>query len=143
MKKLLIGVVTASLLLLGATSVIGATFKSPPVYAEIKGITVEEAYAERKAGNMFGALAEDPAALEEFKAQMLENKKAFIQEKVVAGELTQEQADSIIAKMEEMIAACDGTMGNRGMGERMGSFFGKGFGMGRGNCWNTNGAADL
>ncbi len=145
MKKILIGFIAIALLLVGANSVIGATFKSPAeIYAEIKGISVEDAYAERKAGNNFYLQAEDADVSEEFRAQMLENRKAVIQEKVLAGEITQEQADDIIANMEENIAYCDGTIGGRGMGfgERAEGYFGGSRGNRGGGCWGTQNAGN-
>lgn len=149
MNKLLIGTVTVGLLLVGATSVLAANFKSPAeVFAELKGVTVEEAYAAKAAGNSYGQLADEAGVLDEFKANMLENRKAIIQERVTNGQLTQEQADSMIQNMEANQAICDGTgMFGRGGAGRMGGFgqgqgqgskgdlgAGRGFG-GGGGCW--------
>lgn len=143
MKKLLIGVLTAGLLLVGATSVFAGTFKSPAeIYAELKGVTVEEAYAEKAAGTSYGQLADQAGVLEEFKADMLENRKAMIQDRVASGQLTQEQADAMIKNMEANIANCDGTMSNGygGKGQGFGGMFGKGRGMGAGGCgWGAQG----
>lgn len=129
MKKILIGVLTAGLVLVGATSVVAATYKSPAeVYAGLKGVTVEEAYAERSAGSSYGQLADQAGVLEKFKAEMLENKKAMIQNRVENGNLTQEQAELYIERIETNQANCDGsTMGAGGrMGQAMGGAFGKG-----------------
>ena len=118
MKKLLIGLVTAGLLLLAANSVIGSTLRSP---AEI---------------------FQDTDIREEFRAQMLEDKKAFIQDKVAAGELTQEEADSIIADIENNQAYCGGAgfgRGNFDGQERPEGYFGQGRGYGRGSCWGAGG----
>lgn len=140
MKKVLIGFIAVALLLVGANSVIGATFKSPAeIYAEIKGISVEDAYAERNAGRSFASQAEDAGVSEEFRSQMLEQQKTFVQEKVIAGEITQEQADDIIANMEENIAYCNGFIGGRGIGfgERTEGYFGGGRGNRGGGCWGA------
>ncbi len=143
MKKILIGLIAVALLLVGANSVIGATFKSPAeIYAEIKGISVEDAYAQRNAGS-FCLQAEDAEVADEFRAQMLENRKVVIQEKVAAGELTQEQANDIIANMEENTVYCDGSIGGRGMGfGQTEGYFGGGRGN-RGGCWGAQGAGSL
>lgn len=126
MKKAITVIITAAILLVGATGVFAATFKSPAeIYAGLKGITVEQAYAERAAGSTYGALAQQAGVLDEFKNQMLESRKALIQERVANGILTQEQADAIIKNIEENMANCDGT----GAGARMGRF-GAGFGKG-------------
>lgn len=146
-RKILIGAITAGLLLVGATSVFAATFKSPAeIYAELKGVTAEEAYAEKAAGSSYGQLAKEAGILDEFKANMLENRKALIQDKVANGQLTQEQADGIINNMETNMANCDGTGMNgygaqnqgqgKGKGQGMGGMFGKGRGMSAGGgCW--------
>ncbi|KUO62010.1 MAG: hypothetical protein APF84_05120 [Gracilibacter sp. BRH_c7a] len=141
MRKILIGLIVAVLLLVGANSVLGATFKSPAeIYAELKGISVEEAYAVRQAGSGFCLQTENPDISEEFRAQMLENRKAVIQEKVIAGELTQEQADSFIANMEENMANRDGSLGRGGMGfgQRAEGYLPGGRGN-RGGCWGAQG----
>ena len=142
MRKILIGLITTGLLLIGATSVIGETLKSPAeIYAEIKGISVDEAYAQRNAGNGLCWQDEDAGAREEFRAQMLEDKKAFIQEKVTAGELTQQEADEIIADIENNLANCGGPgYGRSYSGNEERPEFGQGPG-GRGGCWGGGSGA--
>lgn len=128
MKKLLIGVITAGMLLVGATGVLAAVFKSPAgIYADLKGITAEDAYTERAAGNSFGQLADEAGVLDEFRSKMLENREAVIRDRVADGRLTQEQADAIIKNMEANQALCDETgITRRGKTDRMG---GSGYGM--------------
>ncbi len=138
MKKILIGAITAGMLLVGATGVLATTFKSPAeIYAGLKGVTVEEAYSAKAVGSSYGKLADDAGLLEEFQAEMLENRKALVQERVANGQITQEQADAIIKKMETNMANCDGTFtGRGGRGQGIGGMFGKGRGMGAGGgCW--------
>lgn len=117
-KKLLVGVISAVLLLGGATTVMAATFQSPAeIYAALKGVTVDEAYAGKAAGKSFGAMAKEAGVLEEFQAKMLENKKAILQERVDSGQLTLEQADAAIKNLETNLANCDGTsLGQKGCG---------------------------
>jgi hypothetical protein len=151
MKKILIGVITAGMLLIGATGVLAATFKSPAeIYAELKGGTVEEAYAAKATGKSFGRLADEAGVLDEFKAKMLENRKTVIQERVANGQLTQEQADFIIKNMETNQANCEGTgmLGRSGtgkmggMGQGMKGALGAGRGMAGGGCWRIQGTGN-
>lgn len=66
---------------------------------------------------------------DEFKAQMLKQKKAILDERVKAGSLTQQQADEIYSAIKENQANCDGS-GNAGIGKK----YGVGFGKGNGSC---------
>lgn len=132
MKKVLIALITAGLLLVGATGVLAATFSSPAeIYAGLKGITVEDAYTARAAGSTFGQLADQAGVLDQFQSQMLENRKALIQDRVTNGTLTQAQADAMIQTLEQNMALCDGTgmygQGMRGaMGQGMKGAMGQG-----------------
>jgi hypothetical protein len=129
MKKALIAVLTAVLLLTGATSVFGLSFRSPAeIYAELTGTTIEEAYEQRKAGSRFGYLAENAGVAEQFRSRMLENRKEAILNKVEEGQLTQKQADDLIAEIEENMANCSGSSirGNcANFGEQAGGVFGQ------------------
>ncbi|HHV64884.1 MAG TPA: DUF2680 domain-containing protein [Peptococcaceae bacterium] len=135
MKKAVIAVITACLLLLGATGVLATTLKSPAeIYAELKGISLEEAYTERAAGASFGQLAAEAGVLEEFQAGLLANRKDFIQERVANGQLTQEQAEFMIQNMEKRQALCDGS----GMYSRKaGGSLGQGTGLAQGQSLNV------
>lgn len=63
----------------------------------------------------------------------IEQKKDALNQKVANGTMTQEQADEIIAQIEERMANCDGSgVGGRGMG--IGKGMGKGMGRGAGGC---------
>ena len=73
----------------------------------------------------------DPAKLAEWQADRLELRKEFLQQRVDAGLITQEQADAAIAQMKEMQALCNGTGVYNGAGRMMGSGFGAN-GQGRG-----------
>lgn len=160
MKKLLVVLLTVGLLLVGATGVIAATLKSPAeIYADLKGITVDEAYQERiETGKSFGGLAAEAGVLEEYKADMLENRKEVIEQRVKEGLLTPEQAEVMIERMEANQAWCDGTGAfgyncggyGKGFGQGYGQsqsldkqemrqdFFGQGRGMRAGGCWGQN-----
>ncbi|WP_027363871.1 DUF2680 domain-containing protein [Desulfotruncus alcoholivorax] len=131
LKKLI--AVMATVGVMGAAgAAYAATVKTPAeIVSGLTGKTVEELYAERSTGKTFGTIASEAGKLDEFKAQMLEQKKAVLDQRVADGSLTQEQADQIYNNIKNNQAACDGT-GNAGIGGKYGAGFGQGIGMGRG-----------
>lgn len=134
LKKIVAGATVVGML--GAAGIVyAATAKTPAeIVSGLTGKTLEELYEERAAGNTYGTIAEDAGKLEEFKAQMLEQKKAILDQRVKDGKLTQEQADEIYNFIQNNQASCDGT-GSAGIGKKYGAGFGQGsgMGMGRGN----------
>ena len=129
--KKLIAVIVVVGVLGSAGAAIAATAKTPAEIAEgLTGKTVEELYKERAAGKTYGTIAKDAGKLDEFKAQMLEQKKAILDQRVKDGILTQQQADKMYKAMQESLANCDGT-GNARMGRMNGTGFGQGAGKGR------------
>ena len=139
LKKL--AVLGAVVLTVGATSITAfaaSTFGTPAeIAAKAIGRTVEEV-TEGKFQNeiTYGGVAKNYDSLEEFKVAMLENKIAILNERVAEGTITQEEADEIIAAIEENQATCDGTAQAR-TGQKFGTGFGgmvdKGQGRGLGN----------
>ena len=132
-----ISTIGVMLLVIGATSITAfaaSKYNSPAeAAAGLTGKTVESVIAERtETGNSYGAIASEAGKLEEFKNEMLEIKKDALAEKVAAGKLTQEEADKIIAAIEENQATCDGT-GSARIGQKMGAGFGGGNCNGQGN----------
>ena len=130
MKKLLLLLLIA--LLAAGTYAFAADNGSPAeIYANLTGKSVEEAWQMRGQGR-FGKLAVEEGVSEEFISQMLEVKKAQILS-LVGDRLTQEEADTLIAELEERIAQCDGTGQQaqllKGFGLRFG---GQGIGNGQG-----------
>lgn len=125
--------------LIGATgAVYAAAAKTPAeVVSELTGKSVEELTEERDAGKSYGRIAYEAGKLEEFKAGMLEQRKAILDQRVKEGKLTQAQADDILNKIKERHALCDGT-GDPGIGAHRGKALGRGMkngegmGMGRG-----------
>ncbi|MGE4284263.1 MAG: DUF2680 domain-containing protein [Clostridia bacterium] len=132
MKKII--AITAILGLLGtAGAAFAATVKMPAdIVAGLTGKTVEKLYEERAEGKTFGSIATEAGKLEEFKEEMLENKKSILDERVKDGRLTQEEADEIYNALKENQAACDGS-GSAMIGKANSACFGNGQGMGRGN----------
>lgn len=128
----LIAVIVAVGVLAAAGAAFAATVKTPAeIVSGLTGKTVEDLYADRSTGKTFGTIASEAGKLDEFKAQMLEQKKAFLDQRVADGSLTQEQADQIYTNIKNNQATCDGT-GNAGIGQKNGVGFGQGSGLGRG-----------
>ena len=135
-------VVLSVILLVGAFSItaMAATgYKTPAdIVAGLTGRTADSVTEERtESGKTYGTIANEAGVLDQFKSQMLEQKKAILEEKVAAGTITQERADAIIAAMENNQANCDGT--GSGMGMRSGTCTGNGTGMGFGGGSGGNG----
>ncbi|WP_066494813.1 DUF2680 domain-containing protein [Abyssisolibacter fermentans] len=128
MKKLLTPILIIAVLVIGATTVLATSFSTPAeIVGNLTGKTSEEVYEQHIDENKtFGQIAAEEDKLDEFKDQMLENKKAIIEKRVEDGALTQEQADQITKKLEEQIANCDGN----GTPSRIGCEYGVGFGRG-------------
>jgi len=107
------------------TALAASNYNTPAeTLAGLTGKSVESVTTEKiETGDTYGALANEYGLLDQFKSQMLEQKKAYLDERVAAGTMTQEQADAIIAAMEARQADCDGTCSS-GTGARMGAGFG-------------------
>jgi hypothetical protein len=130
LKKLLVAVTMVGMLGVAGTAY-AAVNKSPAdIVAGITGKSVTEVNQERAAGKPYGAIAQEAGKLEEFQVQMLEQKKTILDQRVQAGQLTQAQANQILAAIKNNQTLCDGT-GN-GMGKMQGLRMGSGAGLGRG-----------
>lgn len=131
-------VLATVILVVGAMTVtaFAAAYQTPAeIVAGLTGKTVESVTSERAdADKTYGQIAADAGKLDEFKAAMLDNKKAILDERVKNGTLTQAQADAILVQIEERMENCDGTGSGRANGT-----CGAGFGLGRGN----NGSAGM
>lgn len=83
-----------------------SSYSPADIYADLTGVTVEQAYATKlESGKTFGELADAAGVYEDFQAASLAAKTTMIEEMVASGELTQEEADEILAAL----ATCDGT----------------------------------
>jgi hypothetical protein len=140
MKRFLkVTVITAVLLALGTVgTAFAATYKTPAeIVSALTGKTTDEVTSERATGKTYGTIANEAGQLDEFKAQMLEQKKAYLDQQVKDGTLTQERADEIYNAMKEAQLTCDGTgSGSRGAGCGLGN--GTGTGAGAGSCGMGN-----
>jgi hypothetical protein len=135
--KKLIALVTV----LGVLGVSGAAYaadiKTPAeLAAALTGKTVTEVTQERVEGKTYGAIALEAGKLDEFKTQMLDQKKAVLDQRVKDGTLTQQQSDQILTRIKNNQAVCDGT-GSAGIGRGAGAGFGQGKGMGSGRGSGT------
>lgn len=132
LKKLVI--VAAALGVIGISGVVYASTASThaDVTAGITGKTVEEVNSEHAAGKTYGTIAKEAGKLEEFKAQILEQKKEILDQRVKDEKLTQAQADEIYNNIKTNQATCDGT-GSTGIGKESGVGFGQGQGNGQRN----------
>ncbi|MEA4893629.1 MAG: DUF2680 domain-containing protein [Oscillospiraceae bacterium] len=111
---------------------------SAEIVAGLTGRTTDSVTDEKtESGKTYGTIANEAGVLDQFKSQMIEQKKELLEEKVAAGTVTQERADTIIAAMENNQANCDGT--GSGMGTRSGARTGTGTGMGLGGGRSGNG----
>jgi uncharacterized membrane protein YgcG len=126
-------VVIIAVLALLATSftAFAYTVSSPAeILAGLTGKSVEEVTDERyETGLTYGQMAYDEGLWEEYNEKMLEDKKAYLDEKVKDGTITQEQADDIYENMQlrQQNCAANGTGGGFG-----GGMMGLGYGGGRG-----------
>ncbi|NTV89049.1 MAG: DUF2680 domain-containing protein [Clostridiales bacterium] len=127
--KRVIAIVVAVLVLGTAGAAFAATYKTPAeIVAGLTGQTTEQVFAERAEGKTYGTIANDAGKLEEFKAQILAQKKAILDQRVKDGTLTQAQADAAYNAIAANQAICDGTGSGIGMG------CGAGYGTGTGSC---------
>ncbi|WP_088186780.1 DUF2680 domain-containing protein [Desulfosporosinus sp. FKA] len=130
-----------TLTMLGMLGVAGtayaAVYQTPAdIAASVTGKSITDVNQERASGKTYGTIAKEAGKLEEFQAQMLEQKKAILKQRVTDGQLTQQQADQIYERIKSNQALCNGTgncsglMGGQGMGRGAGNRMGSGMGMG-------------
>ncbi|MDD4096381.1 MAG: hypothetical protein PHP22_09100 [Oscillospiraceae bacterium] len=144
-KWIMVGMVV---LALGATSVVAlaaSPYDTPAeAIAAITGRTEEDVREERaETGKTYGAIAIEAGKQEEFKDAMTEMREDALVTKVEEGQLTQEEADAILARIQERQAECDGTGSGQLNRENLGLFGqGKGDGQGAGQGGQRKGAGD-
>lgn len=133
-KKLIV-VATAIGVLGTAGTALAATFKTPAdIAAEVTGQSVETVTEQRiSSGKSYGTIANEAGKLDEFQSQMLEQRKAILDERVQSGYLTQEQADQIYEAMKNNQATCNG-QGLKAGGCGWGAGCGLGLGQGNGSA---------
>lgn len=133
-KKWTAALTVAAVLGAGGAAYAAASLTPAEIAANLTGKSVAELQQQRQAGKTYGAMASEAGKLEEFRAQMLEQKKVILDERVAAGKLTQEQANTMYQNMQQHQADCDGTCdGSARLGQKGGAGFGRGAGPGSGN----------
>lgn len=123
--------------IVGILGTVGATFaattKTPAeIVSGLTGKSVEDITKDRVTGKTYGTIANDAGKLDQFKTQMLEQRKALLDQRVKDGTITQERADAIYNAMKSNQALCDGTR-NAGVGMKSGA------GCASGRCGLGNG----
>lgn len=111
MKNLKKIIITGLLALSVATTAFATSAYNNPaeIVAGLTGRSVESIIDERyDTGKSFGTIAKEAGKLDEFKVEVLELRKEQLAARVADGRLTQEQADNILASIEERQALCDG-----------------------------------
>jgi hypothetical protein len=145
LKKLIfIGALAAVIAITSIIAFAATSFGSASeIAAGLTGRTTESVVNERnETGKTYGTIANEAGKLDEFKKEMLEQKKLILNQKIKDGLLTQEEADKIIAAIEEKQASCDGTgssgsncLTGNGQGRQMNGLCGNRQGR-RGCCGN-------
>ncbi len=123
-KKVVVAATMALTVMATGVTAFAAYSTPAEAVAEITGKSVEAVLAERTTGKTYGTIALEAGKLAEYQEAMLQFKQEILKERVAAGTLTQEQADAIIAAIEQNQLSCDGT--GTGMGAGMGAAFGGG-----------------
>ena len=125
-KLVVVGAVVLTIGAVSGTAMAASIYSNPAeAAADLTGQSIETVIAERQEGTTYGAIADEAGVLDEFKDAMLELKKDVLDERVAAGDMTQAEADEIIAAIEEHMEDCDGT-GGAGIGRLYGAGFGSG-----------------
>ncbi len=132
LKKMLVVAIVVGLMGAAGAAYAAAAKTPAEIVSDLTGKTTSELYQERSAGKTYGAIVNEAGKLEQFRTQMLKQKKIILDQRVSEGRLTQEQADNIYKTIQSRQANCDGT-GNAGMCGNYGAGFGKGRGFGMGN----------
>ncbi len=136
-KKLI--VLVTAIGVLGLSGIVyAADIKTPAdIAAAVTGKSITDVNTEHDGGKTYGTIAKDAGKLDEFKTQMLEQRKAALEQRVKDGTLTQQQADQILTRINNNRAACNGT-GNEGLGGGNCAGLGQGnMGAGRNNGAGT------
>ena len=130
---------SALVVVLGVAGVAyAADYKTPAdIAAAVTGKSINDVNAERAEGKSYGTIANEAEKLDEFKAQLLEQRKAVLDQRVKDGQITQEQADEMYNNIKDKQSTCTGEGSGQGagcgMGQGKGQGMGKGMGRGAGN----------
>lgn len=139
------GLMAAGALAMGA---FGASGTSADIYAELKGITTDEAIEiSQDSDARFSELAYEEGEVfwEEYKDALIEERAELLEEKVVDGTITQAQMDLMLANMTERLENFDPEDASYGIGScgigrggMMGGRGGTAGGRGYDSCVNSD-----
>lgn len=129
-KLIVTGSTVLALTAVSVTAFAASQYSTPAeAVAGLTGREVQSVVDERaQTGKSYGTIASEAGVLDGFQVEMLEMKKDTLAVRVADGSMTQEKADTIIARLETNRGNCDGS----GAGIGMGVGFGQGSGQGRG-----------
>ncbi len=137
MKKVIISVLTLTLVITVLTVTSFAAYKTPAdALADITGKTSKTISDLRASGSSYCAIALEAGKLDEFKAACLLIKKASLDSLVASGRLSRAAADARYARYETNQELCDGTCS-----AKCGDCTGTCIGTGTGGACGTNGSA--
>lgn len=73
-----------------------AAFAAYPsdIVSSLTGKSVDQVYSERQTGKTYGQIAQENGVFDQFKTEVLRNKKEILDQRVADGVLTKEQADT-------------------------------------------------
>lgn len=150
-SKLAIIISVAAILVIALSTAAFAIAKGDTpaeIVANLTGKTVDEVNDLRGDGKSYGEQAKDAGKLEEFQRERLDLQKLNLDQAVLDKEMTQEEADALLAQAQLRMQDCDGTGSGQGLGngqgngvcdgtgsggQRMGACDGSGTGKGGGN----------
>lgn len=128
MKRIVAAVIFIAILGFNGVSVFAASDMSQTMTQVPRGHGQEKHYHRNESGKGFGMIAKENGTWDEFVA----SREQLLAERVAAGVITQEQADEVLARMQE----CDGSGIHTGQGLGSGRGLGNGQGQGNGPCKN-------
>lgn len=138
-KRIIIMLSIATILVIGMSTAAfaAADYQTPAeIIAGLTGKTIDEARADRQAGTSYGAQTAEADKLDEFQTERLALCEQNLDQSVIDGNITQEEADKLLAEMTDRMENCDGTgtgLGRAsGTGAGLGICNGTGDGSGRG-----------
>ena len=131
LKKVLFS--SAALVTVAATTLAAsaaAAYSTPAeALADLTGRTVDSVITQHvEEDKTYGAIASEAGVLEAFQDAKLDIAKDALDERVADGDISQENADEILAKLETKVADCDGTGSCSATGIGFGAVYGKGNG---------------
>ena len=106
------------------------------IVADLTGLDVDTIFDRRSDGETLAAIAESEGVdAQSVVDGLLESRTAILDEKVASGDITQEQAETMLANMEDRVtervnSSETGRPADRGYGQGMGNRAGGGQGMG-------------